>query len=152
MISDALNKPIRICIRSVPAHLPVVRAAVEKACEAVGFDDRETARIVLSVDEALANIIRHAYEYADDKPIEMELSVLGREAPEGIEICLRDYGHRVDPSVIKPRDLDDFRPGGLGVHIIKECMDTVTYERPPDGGTLLRMVRRLPQTSKDDGT
>jgi anti-sigma regulatory factor (Ser/Thr protein kinase) len=149
---EGLNKPIRIRLWSVPAHLPIVRGAVEKACEAVGFDGREIGRIVLSVDEALANIIKHAYDYADDQSIEMELTVLGEEAPEAVEIRLRDYGRTVDPASIKSRELDDIRPGGLGVHIMTECMDTVTYEQPSEGGTLLRMVKKLSPPKEDNGT
>lgn len=148
-MSDAINKPIRILLWSVPAQLAVVRSAVEKACEGIGFDGREIGRIVLSVDEALANIIRHAYDCADDQPIEAELTVLGDGGPEGVKICLRDYGKVVDPSKIKPRDLDDIRPGGLGVHIMTECMDSVTYEQPEGGGTLLTMIKILPGAKED---
>ena len=39
--------------------------------------------------------------------------------------------------------LDDVRPGGLGVHIIHSCMDTIEFQHPPEGGTRLRMVKRL---------
>lgn len=148
-MSDAADKPIRILLWSAPAQLAVVRAAVEKACEGIGFDGREIGRIVLSVDEALANIIRHAYDCADDQPIEAELTVLGDGGAEGVRICLRDYGRTADPSTIKPRELDDIRPGGLGVHIMNECMDSVTYEHPEGGGTLLTMIKRLPETKED---
>lgn len=147
---DALNKPIRISLWSVPTQLPVVRAAVEKACEALGFDGRETGRIVLSVDEALANIIKHAYDFADDQPIEMELTVKGDDYPTALEIRLRDYGRTVDPDTIRSRELDDIRPGGLGVHIMSECMDSICYEPASGGGTLLNMVKNVPPPKEDD--
>ncbi|MGC9454492.1 MAG: ATP-binding protein [Phycisphaerae bacterium] len=148
-MSDASNRPIRILLWSVPAQLAVVRAAVEKACESIGFDGREVGRIVLSVDEALANIIRHAYDCADDQPIEAVLTVLGDGGPEGVEIRLRDYGRAADTSKIKSRELDDIRPGGLGVHIMNECMDSVTYEHPEGGGTLLTMTKMLPDAKEE---
>lgn len=137
------GKSIRLSIFSVPAHLPVVRAAVERACREVGFDEEVTGSVVLSVDEALANIIRHAYRGADDQKIEIELVPLGSQNVEGLRISLRDYGRHVDPSKIKSRDLQDVRPGGLGVHIIKKCMDSVQFEPADGGGTLLTMVKRL---------
>ena len=67
----APGKPVQMRIYSVPSHLRVVRAAVEKVCELVGLDDADAGRIVLSVDEALANVIRHAYAEAEDRPIDV---------------------------------------------------------------------------------
>ena len=138
------DKPVRLHLLSLPAHLPVVRGAIEKICELLGFDSDSVGGIVLSVDEAMTNIIRHAYDGAGDKPIEVELAVLGRSEPEGLKISLRDYGRVVDPATIKSRDLKDVRPGGLGVHIMTECMDVVDYSPAEGGGTLLTMIKKLP--------
>ena len=57
-----------------------------------------------------------------------------------MEIIVRDFGPQVDPASIHSRDLDDVRPGGLGVHIIRSIMRDVDYSCPPDGGMQLRMV------------
>ena len=135
--------PIQIRIFSQPAHLPVVRSAVEKFCGALGFDSEMAGRIVLAVDEALTNIIRHAYEGRGDQHIDIELSSLGAQKPGGLRICLRDYGKGVSASEIKSRDLDRVRPGGLGVHIMNTCMDSVEY-KPSGGGTELTLVKYLP--------
>ncbi len=139
------DKSIRMTILSSPCCLPVVRAAVEKVCEMLGFDPKETGGIVLSVDEAMANIIRHAYGGANDKSIEIVMTPMGEPSAEatGLQVCLRDYGTHVDPSRIKSRDLDDVRPGGLGVHIMRQCMDCVEY-RPAEGcGTVLTMTKSI---------
>ena len=61
------DRPVRLGILSLPAHLPIVRAATEKVCELIGFDEHSASAVVLSVDEALTNVIRHAYHGADDK-------------------------------------------------------------------------------------
>ena len=65
---------------------------------------------------------------------------LAYDLDDAIYLSPREY---VDPSDIKPRDLDDVRPGGLGVHIIVECMDEVTYSPRDGGGTVLTMVKNL---------
>jgi len=143
-----VDKPIVLHLPSVTLCLPVVRAALAKLCELVGFADDTAHMIVLSVDEALTNIIKHAYAGADDKRIDVELSIRGRTEPEAIEIRLRDYGPGVDPEKIKPRDLDDVRPGGLGTHIIKECMDSVQYSPAEGGGTLLTMIKCLDKSKE----
>lgn len=66
----------------------------------------------------------------------------------GLRIVIEDLGRQIEPSDIKGRDLDDIRPGGLGVHIIKEVMDEVAYEKRPGGGMRLTLVKRA-QAGKD---
>ncbi|HOF18240.1 MAG TPA: ATP-binding protein [Phycisphaerae bacterium] len=135
----APGSPIRMTVLSTPAHLPVVRAAVEKVCELAGVDEQAIGGVVLSVDEAMTNIIRHAYDGHDDQPIEIELSV----TDSALRIRLRDFGRSVDPAEIRSRELDDVRPGGLGVHIMQECMDSVSYEPAEGGGTRLTLTKRI---------
>jgi sigma-B regulation protein RsbU (phosphoserine phosphatase) len=62
-------------------------------------------------------------------------------------VRVTDFAPPVDPETIKPRDLDDVRPGGLGTHFLREIMDTADFLPAPDGaGNLLRMTKkaRLP--------
>ena len=140
------DKTIRISVLSTPSHLPVVRAATEKICELVGFGEDTVGNIVLSVDEAMTNVIKHAYDGANDKPIEVELEPFESGDVAGVRIRLRDFGEYVDRSKIKSRDLSDVRPGGLGVHIMNECMDSVDYTPANGGGTTLTMIKNLPAT------
>lgn len=141
-------EPLRLSIRSCPLHVPVVRAAIEKFCELLGFDAACTSGIGLGVNEALANIIEHAYGGKEDQPIEVELAPVGVKAPQGLRIRLRDYGRSVDPATIKSRPLDQVRPGGLGVHIMSQCMDELDYQRAEGGGTLLTLIKHIPQSEE----
>ena len=110
-------------IRSDPAVLGEVRQKAECFMEEVGFSAECNARIVLAMDEALTNVIRHAYEGRTDERIEIDLCMKART----LRITIRDYGQVVHPSAIRSRDLEDVRPGGLGVHIMNECMDHVEF-------------------------
>lgn len=145
------QRPVEFSIRSSPAHLPVVRAAVEKMCEMLGFDSDMIGGIILSVDEALTNIIKHAYGGDNNRDIEVQLTPLGGEKPEALRISLIDSGIQADPEKIKSRNLDDVRPGGLGVHIMNQCMDVVRFEHRPEGGTRLTMIKNIaaPQSPED---
>ena len=134
-------EPIKLAICSFPGHLPIVRAIMERVCEQIGFDSDTAGSIILSVDEALTNIIKHAYDGAEDRPIEIEITPVSREDGEGLRVRIRDYGTYVSSCEIKSRDLEDVRPGGLGVHIMNECMDSVEYARAEGGGTLLTMLK-----------
>lgn len=127
----------------IPARsdqLGKMRAAVRECVEASGCSEGPTADIVLAVDEACQNVIRHAYKGDPNGIIELEIC---REGDDLI-FSLRDEAPPVDPAQVKPRDLDDVRPGGLGTHFIRKLMDRVDFTQPPRGaGNLLRMVKRI---------
>lgn len=142
------SKPVALSIFSSPAFLPVVRAAVEKMCEVAGFDAQGVGNVMLSADEALTNIIRHAYKGADNQRIDIELLALHQDGQDWMRIQIRDYGPEVDLSQIKSRDLTDVRPGGLGVHIMSKCMDRVEYKHAEGGGTMLTMCKRVPASKE----
>jgi anti-sigma regulatory factor (Ser/Thr protein kinase) len=139
-----------LTILSDPANLAQVRVAVETNGTQAGFDQKECAAMALAVDEALTNVIRHAYGGQLDKKIDIGIEQLNEaEDGRGILICIRDFGKSVDPSKIKGRELSDIRPGGLGVHIMREVMDEVIFECQPEGGTLLRMIKYHHRTGKE---
>lgn len=121
-------------------RLKPMRDRVAAAAARCGCPPDIARDIVLAIDEACQNVIRHAYAGIDDGTIELEI----RCADRALVILLRDFAETVDASRIKPRDLDDVRPGGLGVHFIRKIMDKVEFGAPPAGrGNLLRMSKRF---------
>ena len=58
-------------MHSNPDALCLVRATLERATELLHFHETQTRAIVRSVDEALANVIRHAYKGKSGLPIEI---------------------------------------------------------------------------------
>lgn len=141
------NRPsgaVDLAIPSSPKSLVVVRGAVERMAKLEGFDEDRAGRIVLAIDEALANVIKHGYGGASDETIHVRLEpVTGADGRRGLAVIVRDYGKAVDPASIRPRELDEIRPGGLGVHIIRSVMDEAEYSCPADGGMQLRMVKYI---------
>ncbi|MBN1943262.1 MAG: ATP-binding protein [Phycisphaerae bacterium] len=137
--SAPMNRTLRMEIQSDPAELKSVRVEVESFARALGMTEHAAGKVVLAMDEALTNIIRHAYDGAADRPIEIDLAV--RDAC--LHVTLRDYGRQAPRATIHSRDLSDVRPGGLGVHIMTKCMDSVDYQPAPDGGTTLIMTKSL---------
>ena len=65
-----------------------------------------------------------------------------------VRIVLDDRAKQVDPATIRSRDLDDIRPGGLGVYLIREIMDDVQFEHRDGGGMRLTMSKRLTTDTK----
>jgi len=119
-----------------------VRRAGEKIALAIGFSAEQAAMIMLTIDEALANVIKHGYGGQKGLPIEVFIERICPEDRVGIRVLIRDRAKKVDPASIKSRDLDDVRPGGLGVHLIKSLMDEVVH-RPTGEGMELEMVKYL---------
>jgi anti-sigma regulatory factor (Ser/Thr protein kinase) len=148
---------LKLELQSNPEALCLVRPTVERAAEVMHFQDAEARAIVRSVDEALTNVMRHAYGGRTGLPIEVSCNKLpAREEKSGqggIEILLADKGVRVKPEALKSRPLDEVRPGGLGLHFIRASMDKVEFSRKK-GKNLLRMVKYLsptPQAASSEG-
>jgi len=121
-------------------RLGAVRRAVEGAARRGGCSRERARDVMLAVDEACQNVIRHAYGGECDEEIEIEM----HRKEERLVLRLRDHAPPVDPARIRPRDLEDVRPGGLGVHLIQELMDEMRYRPDPSGaGNLLEMVKTV---------
>lgn len=138
---------VRVELVSNPAYLCAMREMVGVICKRTGFVDAVASKVVLAVDEALANVMNHGYERRQDGRIWISIfretdALTGKV--NGLRIVMEDEGRQVDPCLIKSRNLDDIRPGGLGVHIIKEVMDVVIYERREGRGMRLTLSKRLP--------
>ena len=137
---------LRMELRSNPETLGVVRNALEQLARTLGFPETECRAVVLAVDEALTNIIRHAYQGKAEQPIEVSFRRIqaardGARRP-ALEIVLEDRGFTVQRGKLYGRELEDVRPGGLGLHFIKESMDTVEFRRR-SGRNQLRLVKWL---------
>jgi anti-sigma regulatory factor (Ser/Thr protein kinase) len=133
-------------LRSDPEMLSVVRQALGQLASTLGFSEKESHAVVLAVDEALTNIIRHAYLGNVERPIEATFHRIQEtqngKRKDALEIVLEDRGTAVNRKKLCGRALEDVKPGGLGLHFIRECMDTVEFSRKM-GRNQLRLVKFL---------
>jgi serine/threonine-protein kinase RsbW len=144
----------RMELPSNPEMLCVVRNALSELTAKLGFSEPECRAVVLAVDEALTNIIRHAYLGDAERPIEASFRRIhvptDGKSEDALEIVLEDTGVAGDPKKMCGRALEDVRPGGLGLHFIRESMDTVEFTHR-NGRNQLRLVKilrlRTPQKS-----
>ncbi len=121
-----------------PECLCGARHKVEAAALAAGCSKELAKDVVLAVGEACQNIFRHAYGGKGE--VIMELRHYG----DWLEVQLMDFAAPMDVGKIKPRSLDELRPGGLGTHFIRAVMDQVSYLPLPDGtGNLLTMRKAI---------
>lgn len=122
-----------------PDQLSAIRAVVAAFSKETGFEQETIDNITLAITEAFTNIIRHGYDNCESGRIILQME--RQNNPDGLKIVLRDYGKQVEPCQICSRDLEDIRPGGLGVHIIKTLMNSVKYEKAEDKGMKLTMIK-----------
>ena len=116
-----------------------LRQLVGEAAEQSGFSGKDQDNIVLAVNEACANIIKHVYHYAEDE----EIRLLIYRTDCAMVTQLHDDADCVDQAKVKSRDLGDIAPGGLGVHFIHEIMDETAFLDSKGKGNILQMVKLL---------
>ena len=124
------------------SELKAMRKVSREFLDECDLRDDSIELLVLALDEACTNIIRYAYQH-ERKPVQMEMEKL----PDRVRFILRDFGKRCDVERVRSRALEDIRPGGLGVHIIKQAFDHVSYE-PQEVGTRLVLEKMLPVSAR----
>ncbi len=102
----------------------LVRSWVE-SCE---LGPEAANELVLAIDEACANAIRHSYEGRSDRPVELTL----RSNDDYLEVRLCDEGVPCSPECVQRRELktpktEELKPGGLGVQLIHQVFDHVDF-------------------------
>lgn len=137
--------------RTFPAqfeYLDPIRGFVGEIARQAGMDSKEIYNVQLAVDEACSNIIEYAYEGIPDGQI--EINVLA--ARDTLTITLTDQGKPFESSAISEPNveaaLEDRPIGGLGLFFMRKLMDEVRFERSPEKGNLLTMVKRRAGTQQ----
>lgn len=128
-------------------HLRELRAALRIVLDQAGVEPTLRDQLVLAVDEACGNIIRHAYQACG---CHGDIVFSLRRHEDMLEFELLDEAPSVDPTKLKPRDLSECRPGGLGINFIDATMDAWAITPRADGrGNVLRMRKRAPHETEE---
>lgn len=140
---------MKIELRTDPALLNAVRAFVWRYVKRFGCSDDKTDDIVLAVDEACTNAIRHSCEGRTDDHIALAF----RQDADWLEIELTDNGkpaaaERLEQRETEMPDLNNIRPGGLGIHLIRRVFDEVTFTPGDQRGNRVCMRLKRPETQE----
>lgn len=123
-------------IESESKHLAGLRHSLQELMTESGLQEKTQGEITLAVDEALTNVIRHAYEGGKGL---IELTYVDDD--QKIEIVIRDQGKLFDPTSLPTPQLPPTKPGGLGVHFMKTLMDEVKYDAVGGDTNQLSMIK-----------
>ena len=118
---------------SHPGNLSLVRNFVRQFLEPLEFSGTDRDMIILGLDEACTNVIRHAYLHQPDQLICLACQL----QPNGVVFRLRDFGVQGDPAKFSGRPLERIRPGGLGIHFIYKAFTQADYYLRQEGTELM---------------
>ncbi len=137
--NTAADSPVCLTVQADSRYLAVIRETTGRIAEAWELPEQVRNDIRLAIDEACANVIKHAYGGVSDGMILVGFTV----TPKAFQVIIEDSGARTDPALMKGRDLDDVRPGGLGMHFIRRAFDVVAYDEEKKDGNRLILIRHL---------
>jgi len=140
MASKRKNR-FNLLIPSRTDNLGVIREFISGIAKKFGFTPESISEIELAVDEACANVIKHAYQYDASKKIDITVETNSAK----LTIIISDRGHGFDPDRIeRPEDrLKKHARGGLGIALIRKVMDEVTFDIHPGNRNEVRMVKYI---------
>ena len=135
-----MNRDLHLTVRSDPKLLGSVRSLVRSWVDSWDVDEKTADEVVLAIDEACTNAIRHAYEGRCDGSVELTLHA----AEEHLEFQVSDTGVSCPSECserrpLQPPDPDELEPGGLGIQLIHKVFDEVDFCPGSDGGNCVTM-------------
>jgi anti-sigma regulatory factor (Ser/Thr protein kinase) len=132
---------LKLVVPSDPRFLSIARSVVSEVSAICGLPEETSQGVTLALDEAVANIIRHAYKNRHDKEIELNCQANN----ERIVFSLLDEGEAPDPARICGEPLNDVSLSGRGTHLMRAIMDEMSYKQT-SGKNELILVKNLPRT------
>ncbi|MEW6141665.1 MAG: ATP-binding protein [Chloroflexota bacterium] len=136
------GKRFELKVESRLDSLPAVADFVDSSLRQLSADPSAIPRVQLVVDEAITNVIKHAYAGGHG-----HVTIVFERSGNDLVITIHDRGRPFDPTRVAPPDLDSEvearRVGGLGIHFMKTLMDEVHHRSDPEKGNELVMKKRL---------
>ena len=134
----------RIILPNDTKEVSTLAAFVDEVCEAVGFDAALTMKMNLAIEEAVVNVMEYAYPRGTHGDITVE----AQANDVRLKFTIIDSGTHFDPTAQADVDTtlsaEDRPIGGLGIHIVRQYMDSINYERISGHNVLTLRKKLLP--------
>lgn len=132
-----------LTVKSRTDNLSKVREFIQSYALQCGLSKDEISKIVLAVDEACTNIIKHAYQFSPEGDIKLKINCL----PKKFIVSITDEGNHFNPELIPEPDLKalqkEKKKGGLGLFLIKKLMDEVKYQNLSDNRNQVELIKYI---------
>ena len=129
---ETLTQECHLVLHNDIQQIPQLADFVETIAREKHLSQSLAMGINLALEEAVSNVILYAYPKETDGLVDVE-AILRKDS---LEFLIVDSGVPFDPTAAPVIDttlsLEERPIGGLGIHLVRELMDTVSYERKDD--------------------
>jgi serine/threonine-protein kinase RsbW len=136
------DRTVKLDVASRFEMLDVVQTVLVQLCAIVGFDEEAQHYMSVAVRESVVNAIKHGNRQDEAKRVHVQFTIHDR----ALEVEVRDEGRGFDPTGVAdplaPENL--LKAYGRGIFFMRQFMDEVSHSFPPKGGTVVRMLKRVP--------
>lgn len=148
--NDSPQQVPALSITNEIEELQRVKSLLREYCDCLGCGRKLTRKILLAVEEAVANIINYAYPRGVLGQISIDIQgtpASGGDQKGDLTISITDSGDSFDPTARQQVDVEqtigERQVGGLGIYLYQQLMDSVVYERTDDGRNILIMTKEI---------
>jgi serine/threonine-protein kinase RsbW len=135
-------RTVRIDIASRFEMLEMVQTVLSHVTGLLRLDDDAAHYVSVAIRESVVNAIKHGNRGDAGKRVAIEFLL----HPGALEVTVQDEGTGFDPATI-PSPLAEenlLKADGRGIFFMRSFMDEVSYAFPSRGGTVVRMLKKLP--------
>jgi serine/threonine-protein kinase RsbW len=136
------DRTVTLDIASRFEMLDVVQTVLGQCCVLVGFDEEAVHYMSVAVRESVVNAIKHGNRQDEAKRVHLQFTL----HDGALEVQVRDQGAGFDPAAVPdplaPENL--LKAYGRGIFFMRQFMDEVSHSFPAKGGTVVRMLKRVP--------
>lgn len=132
----------QIILQNDIQQVPRLAEFIDEVCETAGLDMATTMKLNLAIEEAVVNVMNYAYPQGTVGDINIEVQVDNNQ----LEFIISDSGTPFDPTTKAEVDTtlsaEERTIGGLGIHLVRNIMDSINYERV-NGKNILALIKKL---------
>ncbi len=138
-------------VKSRTENLSLIRDFINSSATEINIPEDIVENIILAVDEACTNIIKHAYKYSPDGDILIKV----KPSSTKFVVSIIDNGISFEPDTVPEPDLQKYyrqrRVGGLGIYLMKTLMDEVKYISKPGKYNEVLLSKNIKVAKKNAG-
>jgi serine/threonine-protein kinase RsbW len=142
MTKTSEGRTVQLELASRFEMLDIVQTVLVQVCQLVGFDEESIHYMSVAVRESIVNAIKHGNRQDEKKRVVVRFTTHRR----CLEVEVRDEGVGFNPQAVPnplaPENL--LKAYGRGIFFMRQFMDEVTHSFPAQGGTVVRMVKKIP--------
>lgn len=136
---------VHLEIHSSIDAVELVQVVAEHVARKLGLDEETVHWMVIAVRETVVNAIVHGNHSDPGKLVFIDFTASPQTDPTDLIVRVRDQGNGFDPGLLNdPRTPENvLKTSGRGIFLIRQFMDDVSIQRAQEGGTEVRMLKRI---------